>query len=421
MRRISVIGLGYVGLPLCVAIAKKAKVFGFDVDEDRISELKNNYDRTFEIDQQHLQLVSGNMVFSTKESVLDDVDTYIVTVPTPVDEFNTPDLKAIITATNTIAKYLKPNDLVIYESTVYPGLTEEICIPILENVSKLNINNDFGVGYSPERINPGDKDRKISDITKIVSGSNHKWTREVENIYKPIISAGVHVASSIRVAEAAKVIENTQRDVNIALMNELAILFEKLKINTADVLDAAATKWNFMNFSPGLVGGHCIGVDPYYLVHKSKEIGYLPEIITAGRRINDHMPHHVVNKLIRSFFMQGGHKHKLNVLILGATFKENCPDLRNSKVFVMFQELRSMGVNVDVHDPVADNKELSAVYTTSAVKEIIPGRYNAAIIAVAHKHFIDLGISRIEESLIEEKIIFDVKSIFRDYPKSLKL
>lgn len=415
------IGLGYVGLPLCVALAKQTKVVGFDVDKDRISELNKKYDRTREIDQQQLRLVSKNTMFTTKESLLDDVDTYIVTVPTPVDEFNIPDLNAIITATSTIAKYLKPNDLVIYESTVYPGLTEERCIPILESVSGLNINKDFGVGYSPERINPGDKDRTISDITKIVSGSNHEWTREVENIYKPIISAGVHVASSIKVAEAAKVIENTQRDVNIALMNELAILFGKLKINTTDVLDAASTKWNFMNFSPGLVGGHCIGVDPYYLVHKAKEIGYLPEIITAGRRINDHMPHHVIDKLIRSFFVQGGQKHNLNVLILGATFKENCPDLRNSKVLTMFQELKSMDINVDVYDPIANREELSEIYTTSAVQEIIPGRYNAAIIAVAHDQFVDLGISRIENSLIGEKIIFDVKSIFNDYPNSLKL
>jgi UDP-N-acetyl-D-glucosamine/UDP-N-acetyl-D-galactosamine dehydrogenase len=412
---IAVIGLGYVGLPLAVEFAKKYPVVGYDLNNERIDELKKGYDRTGEVNSKSLD-DSKKLVLSSKSSEIKDVNIYIVTVPTPVDKNNTPNLKPLENASELVGSVLSLGDIVIYESTVYPGATEEVCIPILEKKSKLKYNKDFFCGYSPERINPGDKKHTLVNIKKITSGSNTKVSKFVEGLYLKIIKAGVFPASSIAVAEAAKVIENTQRDVNIALINELALIFNKLNIDTTEVLEAAGTKWNFLPFKPGLVGGHCIGVDPYYLTHKAVEIGYKPEIILAGRRINDSMGKFVAEQTILCLTKNKINPSKAKIAILGLTFKENCPDLRNTKVIDIKDNLEKYNCEVIVSDEFADNKESVSELNIKLVDLSQIEKMDALIIAVEHKKYTQFNIKDFENFLNPNGCLIDVKSIYKvDY------
>jgi len=405
-----VVGLGYVGLPLAVEFGKQRSVVGFDINESRVNELQGGCDRTLEVSEGGLKSASG-LVFSCDSKEIDSCNIYIVTVPTPVDESKRPDLSPLISASKMIGKALKKGDIVIYESTVYPGATEEVCIPVLEQSSSLLFNKDFYAGYSPERINPGDKQHTVANITKVTSGSTVEAAELVDQLYKTIILAGTHKASSIKVAEAAKVIENTQRDVNIALINELAVIFNRLEIDTLDVLEAAGTKWNFLPFRPGLVGGHCIGVDPYYLTHKAQEIGYNPEMILAGRRLNDSMGEYIVANLVKLMASRSISIVNSRVLVMGLAFKENCPDLRNTRVVDILDELKVYGAKVDVCDPWVDADEARRAYGVSVLSSLPSNNtYDAVLLAVGHKQFLEFP-SNIENCGKENSVIYDIKSV----------
>ena len=405
--KIAIIGLGYVGLPLAVEFGKKYQVLGFDINTKRVEELKNGYDRTREIESEGLKS-SENLVFSTNVKDLENYNVFIVTVPTPIDKFKKPDLIPLLSASRTIGKILKRGDTVIYESTVYPGCTEEDCVPVLEQESGLKFNQDFFCGYSPERINPGDKINTLTKIKKVTSGSTPEIADFVNQLYGSIIEAGTYKAASIKVAEASKAIENAQRDVNISFVNELALIFDKMGIDTSEVLEAAGTKWNFLKFKPGLVGGHCIGVDPYYLLHKSESLGYYPQVILSGRRVNDNMGIFVANKLIK-LLIKNGHKIEgSKVLILGITFKENCPDIRNSRVVDVYRELVEFGVNVTVHDPYADTHEVKDEYGIEITSEL-SGKYDGILLAVSHDEYKFLNLENFKN---DNAIVFDIKSMW---------
>lgn len=417
--KLAIIGLGYVGLPLCVEFARKYSTIGFDISARRITELRRGYDRTQEVDEADLISVSTQqgLKFSTDLSDIADCNIYIVTVPTPVDQHRRPDLRPLLGASETVGKVLKKGDIVVYESTVYPGATEEDCVPVLERISGLKFNVDFFCGYSPERINPGDKTHSVTQIIKVTSGSTPEIGQRVDALYRSIITAGTHLAPTIKVAEAAKVIENAQRDINIGFVNELAMLFNRLNINTKDVLDAAATKWNFLPFKPGLVGGHCIGVDPYYLTQKAQEVGYNPEIILAGRRLNDRMGVYVANQVVKLMIRKGQKVEGAPVLVLGITFKENCPDVRNSRVVDVIRELADFGCQVDVYDPWADPEEVSEEYglkMLSADSKPEIGNYQAVVLAVAHKKFEGMSLQP-SASLV----VYDIKSVLPESDGSL--
>ncbi|MGG4605769.1 Vi polysaccharide biosynthesis UDP-N-acetylglucosamine C-6 dehydrogenase TviB [Paenalcaligenes sp. Me131] len=417
---LAVIGLGYVGLPLAVEFGKKRNVLGFDINRKRIEELKNGSDHTLELTNSELKQATG-LQYTDDLMQLAQANVYIVTVPTPINEHKQPDLTPLIKASETIGKVLKKGDIVIYESTVYPGATEEECIPVLERISGLKYQTDFHAGYSPERINPGDKEHRVSTIKKVTSGSSPEIADVVDSLYQEIIVAGTHKAPSIRVAEAAKVIENTQRDVNIALINELAIIFNKLDIDTQAVLEAAGTKWNFLPFKPGLVGGHCIGVDPYYLTHKAQAIGYHPEIILAGRRLNDGMGAYVASQLVKNMVKRRIQVDGARVLIMGLTFKENCPDLRNTRIIDIYKELQGYGVTVDVCDPWADADEAEAEYGIRPTQNMVEKNYDAIVLAVAHQQFKDLGIQAIRRFGKTEHVIYDLKSLFEPDEVEIRL
>jgi UDP-N-acetyl-D-galactosamine dehydrogenase len=404
MDKICIIGLGYVGLPLAVEFGKVIDTIGFDINEERISELKSGFDRTREVDSVELKS-SSKITFSSKISEIGNSNYFIVTVPTPVDDSKKPDLRPLESASRTVGSVLKKGDVVIYESTVYPGCTEEICVPVLEKASGLKFNRDFFCGYSPERINPGDKLHRVTTIKKVTSGSTPEVAEKVDQLYRKIIKAGTHKASSIKVAEAAKVIENSQRDINIAFVNELALIFDRIGIDTHEVLEAAGTKWNFLPFKPGLVGGHCIGVDPYYLTHKAESLGYHPQVILAGRRINDNMGMHVANSVIKLMAKEDLAINKSRILILGITFKEDCPDIRNSKVVDVISELRSFGTQVEIYDPHADAAELKHEYGLSTISEP-SGRYDAIVLTVSHKEFSSLNWDALKH---DKTVVYDVK------------
>ncbi len=406
--RVAVVGLGYVGLPLAVGFGRQVPTLGFDIDEARIAELRAYRDHTLEVAAEELQATS-RLRFSAEASDLDACNVFIVTVPTPIDAAKRPDLGPLQAASRTVGRALSRGAVVVFESTVYPGATEEICVPIIEHESGLKYNVDFHAGYSPERINPGDKQHRLESILKVTSGSTPAAAEFVDALYRRVVTAGTHKASSIRVAEAAKVIENTQRDLNIALINELALIFHRLGIDTGEVLAAAGTKWNFLPFRPGLVGGHCIGVDPYYLTHKAQQIGYHPEVILSGRRINDGMGQHVAQRVIKLMTQRRIHAAGANVLVLGLAFKENCPDLRNTRVTDVVAEFTSWQANVEVHDPWVDAAEARRQYGLELVTELVPGRYDAVILAVAHRQFIELGGERIRALGKPGCIVFDVK------------
>jgi UDP-N-acetyl-D-galactosamine dehydrogenase len=410
MKKIAVIGLGYVGLPLAVVFGEKRAVVGFDINQTRIDELNAGKDVTREVSADELAAASG-LLFCTSADDLAQCQVFIVTVPTPIDEFKRPDLTPLIKASETVGKVLKPGDIVVYESTVYPGATEEVCVPVLERVSGLRFNQDFFAGYSPERINPGDKEHRITTIMKVTSGSTPAVADEVDALYADIITAGTHKASSIKVAEAAKVIENTQRDVNIALMNELSMIFGRLGIDTHDVLAAAGTKWNFMPFKPGLVGGHCIGVDPYYLTHKAQAIGYHPEIILAGRRVNDGMGPYVAAELVKKMIKAGHTVAQARVLVMGFTFKENCPDLRNTRVIDVVRELKEFGCSVDVSDPWVSSEDVEREYGIALVKAAPKGDYDALILAVPHNEYLGMAAGDFRAYLKEGGVLFDLKGV----------
>jgi UDP-N-acetyl-D-galactosamine dehydrogenase len=410
-RKIAVIGLGYVGLPVAAAFARSgAPVVGFDVDRKRIEELRAGIDRTREVEKPDLS--HPTLIYTDDPVSLAEADFYIVTVPTPIDAARRPDLGAVFAASRTVGRALKRGDIVVYESTVYPGAVEDECVPLLERASGLRCGTDFTVGYSPERINPGDKQHRFETITKVVSGQDEKTLRIVAEVYGSVVKAGIHCAPSIRVAEAAKVIENTQRDVNIALVNELALIFKRLGIDTEEVLQAAGTKWNFLPFRPGLVGGHCIGVDPYYLTHKATEIGYHPEMILAGRRLNDNMGSYVASEVVRLLTRKRIHVNGARVLVLGLTFKENCPDIRNSKVVDVIRELQTFGAKVDVHDPWIDAAEAQHEYGIKPVRKLRKGHYDAAIIAVAHREFKAMGPAAVRQLCRRNHVLFDIKYLF---------
>jgi UDP-N-acetyl-D-glucosamine/UDP-N-acetyl-D-galactosamine dehydrogenase len=404
MEKIGVIGLGYVGLPLAVEFGKILDVVGFDINQVRIEELKKGYDRTLEVDADEFTTAS-KLSFTANLDDLKSVNHFIVTVPTPVDEYKTPDLTPLIKASETVGKVLKIGDIVIYESTVYPGCTEEDCVPVLEKVSGLKFNVDFFCGYSPERINPGDKQHRLPNIKKVTSGSNPEVAEKVDQLYKKIIKAGTHKASCIKVAEAAKVIENSQRDINIAFVNELSLIFEKMGIDTHEVLEAAGTKWNFLPYKPGLVGGHCIGVDPYYLTYKADSLGYHPQVILAGRRINDNMGVHIASRVIKLMTQNDLPVNNAKVLVLGITFKENCPDIRNSRAIDVIRELQSFGADVEVFDPHADSEEVKHEYDLDLVKELNK-KYAAIVLAVSHNEFASLDWSALKG---KGTIVYDVK------------
>lgn len=404
MDKIGIIGLGYVGLPLAVEFGKKTDVIGFDIDAERIEALKRGHDRTREVGAAEMKS-AGKLSFTSDLKDLKQAKYFIITVPTPVDEFKKPDLKPLEGASRSVGAVLKKGDIVIYESTVYPGCTEEVCVPILEKASGLVFNRDFFCGYSPERINPGDKEHRVSNIRKITSGSTPEAAEKVDSLYKLIVTAGTHKASSIKVAEAAKVIENSQRDVNIAFVNELALIFDRIGIDTREVLEAAGTKWNFLPFSPGLVGGHCIGVDPYYLTHKAESLGYHPEVILSGRRINDNMGIHIANTVIKLMAQRNLPINQGNILVLGITFKENCPDIRNSKVADVIRELQSFGTLVDIYDPQADPQEVMHEYGL-AMTPSLSKKYDGIILAVSHQEFKKLDWKSLRH---ESTVIYDVK------------
>ncbi len=409
--RIGIIGLGYVGLPLAVEFGRRFPTLGLDINEARIRELQSGNDSTLEVDAEELRQAS-QLRYTHRPEDLAGCNVYIVTVPTPVDDYKRPDFGPLIGASITVGRLLKPGDVAIYESTVYPGATEDVCVPILERESGLRFNVDFFAGYSPERINPGDKAHRVTTILKVTSGSTPEVAAFVDTLYGSIISAGTHRASSIRVAEAAKVIENTQRDVNIALVNELALLFNRLGIDTEEVLLAAGTKWNFLPFRPGLVGGHCIGVDPYYLTYKAQQVGHHPEIILAGRRINDSMGAYVVQRVVKLMNQRRIAVMDARVLILGLTFKENCPDLRNTRVVDIVAELRDYHAQVDVYDPWIDPQAAQHEYGITPIAAPEPGTYDAIIVAVGHQQFRDMGVERIRALGTPNAVLFDVKYVF---------
>ena len=409
-RVISVIGLGYVGLPVAVAFGRSDKTIGFDINSSRISELREGIDRTAEVTIEELQSV--NILFTDRIEDLRQADFHIVAVPTPVDDANQPDLTPMLRASETVGKALKVGDIVVYESTVYPGVTEEECVPILERVSGFVCGRDFKVGYSPERINPGDKEHSFTKIKKVVSGQDAETLEIVAQVYASVVTAGVHRAPSIKVAEAAKVIENTQRDLNIALMNELAIIFDRMDIDTTDVLEAAGTKWNFLKFKPGLVGGHCIGVDPYYLTHKAEKVGYIPQVILSGRRINDSMSKFIAQRAVKEMIRAGHNVLNATVTVLGLTFKEDCPDLRNSKVIDIIRELQDYGVKVQVHDPLADTAQAKHEYNVELVpfNQLRPAA--AVVVAVAHREYLSMSAGDFVTLMPEKPVRIDVKSLY---------
>ncbi|MBB4118188.1 UDP-N-acetyl-D-galactosamine dehydrogenase [Mesonia hippocampi] len=416
MKKIAIIGQGYVGLPLALEFAKHYPVIGFDINEERVAELNEGKDHTLEADLDLLRNViqdkeetgfKKGYLASSAIAVLKEANIYIVTVPTPIDQFNAPDLRPLKSASKMLGEVLKQDDIVIYESTVYPGCTEEVCVPILENISGLKFNKDFYVGYSPERIVPGDKVNTLTTIKKVTSGSTPAIGVEIDNLYKKIIKAGTHLAANIKTAEASKAIENAQRDVNISFVNELALIFDRVGIDTQDVLEAAGTKFNFLKYKPGLVGGHCISVDPYYLSHKAIQLGYHPQVILSGRRVNDTMANFIGSKVVKLMIKKGHQIKDANVLILGVTFKENCPDIRNTKVIDVYSELKQYGLNVDLYDPWASPTEVEEEYGVSIVKDIPKKKYDAVVLAVAHQQFLAMDIKTL---LQDNAVVFDVKA-----------
>ena len=413
-KKICIIGLGYVGLPLAVAFAEKFKVFGYDTNKSRVKELEAGTDNTLEIDDSLLHSIRSNITYTSSIDDARDCNVYIVTVPTPIDGSNRPDLSPLIKASSSIGSILKNQDIVIFESTVYPGVTRDICVPVLEKSSGLIFNKDFFCGYSPERINPGDKERTVTKILKVTSGSTPKIAKEVDQLYREIITAGTHLASSIEVAEASKVIENTQRDVNIALINELALIFDQMNIDTNEVIEAAATKWNFIKLSPGLVGGHCIGVDPYYLSYKAKEMGYKPDLILAARQINSGMGKYIADKTIKEVIKAGKLIKDSEILILGLAFKENCPDTRNTRVTDIISELRDFGAHVDVYDPWVDAKQNNLEYSLISDPLKSSKKYDAIVVAVSHKQFKEYSMDDYQGLLSGTNVIIDVKNIVKE-------
>lgn len=411
--KICIVGLGYVGLPLAAAFAKKYEVVGFDINESRVAELRSGHDATLELESHELSAVKETLTFTTNMEDIRNCNIYIVTVPTPIDSSNRPDLTPLQKSSESVGKVLSEGDIVIYESTVYPGVTEEVCVPILEKVSGLTFNRDFYCGYSPERINPGDKEHTVTKILKVTSGSTPEIAERVDELYKSIITAGTHRASSIKVAEASKVIENTQRDVNIALINELALIFDTMGIDTNEVIEAAATKWNFIKLKPGLVGGHCIGVDPYYLTHKAEELGYRPNLILGARQINNGMSKYIAEKTIKEMIKAGKVIKDARVLVLGVTFKEDCPDIRNTKVIDIVDELKEYGCTVDIYDPWVDNAEFEHHYGFSIIADPFAGgdRYSAVVLAVAHHQFKVVSQEQLEALQEGQPVIMDVKGI----------
>ena len=418
--KLAVIGLGYVGLPLGLEFAKKRKVIGFDIDKKRIEELNSGIDKNLEFNKDELQN-SNQLNFTNNQDDLKSANCYIITIPTPVNKFKKPDLTLLLKASETIGKIIKRSDLIIYESTVYPGCTEEVCVPVLEKFSKLKFNQDFFCGYSPERINPGDKEHTISNIKKVTSGSTPGIADLVDSLYKEIIIAGTHKAPSIKVAEAAKVIENTQRDLNIALINELSILFRKMNIDTQSVLEAAGSKWNFLPFKPGLVGGHCIGVDPYYLTYKAESIGYYPKIILAGRELNDNMGNYVAEELVKKMEEKKIQIKGAKILIMGLTFKEDCADTRNSGVQNVIAKLKELECELDLQDPYVDKEDIKKIYNIYPNSKLDPNTYDAVLIAVSHKQFKTLGLSNIKNLCKSNHVIFDLKNLFNSNQVDLKL
>ncbi|MGE6328542.1 Vi polysaccharide biosynthesis UDP-N-acetylglucosamine C-6 dehydrogenase TviB [Psychrobacter pacificensis] len=418
--KIAVIGLGYVGLPLAVEFGKHRPVVGFDINAERISALTAGTDHTLEVSDEEL-VQATHLSYSSDIQMLKDCNFFIVTVPTPIDDYKQPDLTPLIKASEAIGSLLEKDDIVVYESTVYPGATEEVCIPVLEKVSGLTFNQDFYAGYSPERINPGDKEHRVTNILKVTAGSTPEVADFVDEVYNLIITAGTHKAPSIKVAEAAKVIENTQRDVNIALINELAVIFNKMNIDTQAVLEAAGTKWNFLPFRPGLVGGHCIGVDPYYLTHKAQAIGYNPEIILAGRRLNDSMGEYVVTQLVKTMIKKRIQVEGAKVLILGLSFKENCPDVRNTKVIDIVHELQEYNIDVDVYDPWVDASEAEHEYGIAPISKPSNSQYDGIILAVAHKEFAQMGVSAIRDLGRDNHVLYDLKYLFAKDDTDIRL
>ena len=420
-KNLAIIGLGYVGLPLAIEFAKKYKVTGFDLNKTRIKELKKNYDSTLEIKDNIISSLKKNLDFTSNIKDIKNCNIYIICVPTPIDEFNQPDLKPLISSSKIVVSIIKKKDIIIYESTVYPGVTEDICVKELEKSSGLKFNKDFFCGYSPERINPGDKVHTITKIKKITSGSTPEIANEVNKLYKSIITAGTYQATSIRVAEAAKVIENTQRDLNIALINELSILFSKMNIDTKAVLDAAGSKWNFLPFVPGLVGGHCIGVDPYYLTHKAKIIGYKPKIILAGRKINDKMGAHVAFEFVKRIKKKNIKIKGSKILVMGLTFKENCKDIRNSGIENVITELKKFDCRLDLYDPWVNSKDVKKIYSVYANSKLVKNTYDGIIIAVAHKKFKSMGLKFILSLCKKKHVIYDLKYLFSKDQVDLRL
>ena len=419
-KKIAIIGMGYVGLPLAVAFQKKYSVIGYDINHMRVLELKKFHDKTLEISKSTIKK-SINLKFTSNPEDLSDCNVFIITVPTPIKKNKNPDLKAIKDATKMVASLLKRDDLIIYESTVYPGVTEEICVPIIEKITNFKINRDFYCGYSPERINPGDKKNTIDKIVKVTSGSNDYARKLVDGLYKSVIKAGTFSAVSIKTAEAAKVIENTQRDINIALINELSVIFNKLNLDTSEVLQAAETKWNFLPFKPGLVGGHCIGVDPYYLTYKANQIGVKPNVILSGRKVNDLMARHVAKKLISKMKEKKITISKSKILILGVTFKENCPDIRNTKIFDIIDDLKKYNSKVDLFDTYVNLSDVPKKYKNHFIKKIKPKCYDAVVLAVPHDYIKNYGLLKLKKSLKKNSVIFDVKSIFYKDKSDLRL
>jgi len=410
--KVGVVGLGYVGLPLAVEFGKRFQTVGFDIKPDRIDELRKGHDSTLETDAAELA-EAHKLTYTTQLKDLKPCRVFIVTVPTPIDEYKRPDLTPLMKSSESVGQVLKKGDVVVYESTVYPGCTEEVCVPILERVSGLKFNEDFYAGYSPERINPGDKEHRLPTIRKVTSGSTPEVAEFVDSLYRSIITVGTHKASSIKVAEAAKVIENTQRDVNIALINELALIFNRLGIDTEEVLNAAGSKWNFLPFRPGLVGGHCIGVDPYYLTHKAQAIGYHPEMILAGRRINDNMGNYVAQQVAQLMIKRRIQVRDARILIMGLTFKENCPDVRNTKIVDVVRELEKYGAKVEVFDPWADPDEAEHEYGLRPVKRLKDGTYDAVVMGVAHREFRKMGIQKVRALAKKTHVLYDIKYVFR--------
>jgi UDP-N-acetyl-D-galactosamine dehydrogenase len=418
--KIAIIGLGYVGLPLAVEFGKHYPTIGFDINENRVAELRAGTDNTLEVEKEEL-IEAKLLTFTCDLKDISDYNIYIVTVPTPIDSNNAPDLTPLVKASEALGKVISKGDTVIYESTVYPGATEEVCIPIIEQISGLKFNVDFYAGYSPERINPGDKVNRLTTIMKITSGSTPETADLVDQLYSSIITAGTHKASSIKVAEAAKVIENTQRDLNIAIINEFAKIFNRLNIDTEEVLKAAGTKWNFLHFKPGLVGGHCISVDPYYLTHKAKEVGYTPEVILAGRRINDGMGAYVSTQMVKKLTSKKIHIDEAKILVLGFTFKGDCPDVRNTKVIDVINELKSFNISVDVYDTWANPAEVKHEYDLDLISELKQNEYDGIIIAVDHSEFKAMGIKKVRELGKENHVVYDVKYVFGINDSDLRL